>query len=104
MALGMAMLASWLSHHLVQIEISQQLLNRLTLHFVQIMYHQLLAGLSDFHVSLRMNCNNFGDPLTFHLAPSSRQNFNLSSALVYDQIPVKLITFPSASAFVFSAN
>ena len=27
----------------------------------------------------------FGDPVTFHLAPSSGQNFNLSSTLVFEQ-------------------
>ena len=43
-----------------------------------------------------MNCNNFGDPPTFHLAHSSGQNLNLSNTLVYDQIPAKLMTFPSA--------
>ncbi len=26
---------------------------------------------SDIHVPLRLNCNDFGDPLTFHLVPSS---------------------------------
>ncbi len=31
---------------------------------------------TDIHVPLRVNHNNFGDPLTFHLAPSS-QDFNL---------------------------
>lgn len=34
-----------------------------------------------FHAPLRINCNNFGDCLTFHLAPSSGQNFNLSNTL-----------------------
>ena len=33
---------------------------------------------TDIHVSLSINCANFGDPLTFHSAPSSDQNFNLS--------------------------
>ena len=36
------------------------------------------------HVPLRMNCKNFGDPLTFHRVPSSGQHFNVSSTLVYD--------------------
>ncbi len=36
---------------------------------------------SDNHVSLRMNFNNFGDPLTFHLVPSS--GHNLSHTWVY---------------------
>ncbi len=29
------------------------------------------------HVPLRMSCNNFGDPLTFHLLPSSGQSFQI---------------------------
>ncbi len=29
---------------------------------------------ADSHVPQRMNCNGFGDPLTFHLVPSSGQN------------------------------
>lgn len=32
-------------------------------------------------VSLKINCNNFCDSLTFHLVPSSGQNFNLSLIL-----------------------
>ncbi len=41
----------------------------------------------------------FGDPSTFHPAPPSRQHFNLSNTLVYDQIPAKnKKTFASASA------
>ncbi len=42
------------------------------------------------HGSLRMNCNNSGEPLTF-----------LSGAIIksnYSQIPAKLTAFPSASA------
>ncbi len=34
--------------------------------------------------------NEFGDPLTFHLAPSLGQSFNLSNILVYDEILEKL--------------
>ncbi len=51
---------------------------------------------SDFHVPLRMNCNNFGDPLTFPLSmsPSSGQKFNLSTTSIYDQTPAKLMKFP----------
>ncbi len=52
---------------------------------------------------LRMNCNNFAHRLTFLLAPSSGQNFSLSNTLVYDHIPEKVMTFPSASA-VLSAG
>lgn len=36
--------------------------------------------------------------LTFHLAPLSVQNFNLSLYFGFDQIPSKLTTFPSTSA------
>lgn len=47
---------------------------------------------------LRMNNNNFCVPLTFHLAPTSSQNFNVSNTLMfdYDQIPAKLLILPSA--------
>ncbi len=58
---------------------------------------------SDIHVPLKMNCSNFGDPLTFHPAPSSGQHVNVSNTLVYDQISAELQTLPSASA-AFSSN
>ncbi len=54
---------------------------------------------TDIHVPLRMNSNNFGNPLTFHLVPSSGQTFYSSNMwtntqnIVYDQIPAKLMTF-----------
>lgn len=32
---------------------------------------------TDINVHLRLNCNNFRDPLTYHLMPSSGQIFNL---------------------------
>ncbi len=38
----------------------------------------------------------FGDLHTFPLSPSS--GYNLPNTLVYDQIPVRLMTFPSVSA------
>ncbi len=41
-------------------EMSQQQLDEIC--------HEMKFG-SDIHVPLRMNCNNFGDPSTFHLAP-----------------------------------
>ncbi len=56
---------------------------------------------ADIHVSLRMNYNDLRDPLTFHMAPSSGQNLNSSNTLIYDQIPVKLMTSPSASDALF---
>ncbi len=34
---------------------------------------------TNIHVPLRMNSNNFGDTLTFHLAPPAGQNLNLSN-------------------------
>ncbi len=40
-------------------------------------------------IPLRMNCNKFGGPLAFHLA--------LCGTLIYEQIPAKIMTFPSAS-------
>jgi len=40
----------------------------------------------DIPVPPRMHCDNFGDPLTFHLTPSSDQIYKLSNTLVYDQI------------------
>ncbi len=45
-----------------------------------------------------MNCNCNDDHLPFHLMPAQGQNFILSSTLVYDQVPAKLIIFPSSSA------
>lgn len=35
--------------------------------------------------AFRMNCDNCGDTLTFHLAPIPGQNVNLSNTLVYGQ-------------------
>ncbi len=60
----------------------------------------LLDGFLYSHINaiISMNCNNFGDPLTFHVVPSSSQTFYVSNTLVYDQISAELMTFPSASA------
>lgn len=47
------------------------------------------------------------DPLTFHLGPSSGQNFSLSNTLIYssDQLPAEPMTFqPSLAMFVLSDN
>ncbi len=41
-------------------------------------------GQSRIHVPLKMNYYNAGDPLTFQLLPSSGQNLNSPSTLVYD--------------------
>ncbi len=43
---------------------------------------------SDMNVPFKMN---FDDPLTFYLAPSLSENFNLSNTLVH-KLPAKLIT------------
>ncbi len=40
-------------------------------------------GWFDVHVPLRMNCSNFGDLLTFHLAPSSGQISFLSFSYLF---------------------
>lgn len=40
-------------------------------------YHEIRY--THIHVPLRMKSNNFGDPLTFHSAPSSGENVNLSN-------------------------
>ncbi len=40
---------------------------------------------TDIHVPVRMNCNQFADPLTFHTAPSSGQNLSSSNTLVHDK-------------------
>ncbi len=45
-----------------------------------------IAIKSDTDIPLRMNYNDFGDPLTSYLVPSLGQNFNVFSTLVYDQI------------------
>ena len=42
---------------------------------------------TNIHVPCRMNLNDFGDPLTFHLAPPSGQNMNCSNILVLDHMP-----------------
>ncbi len=38
---------------------------------------------TDIHCSLRMNCYNLNDPLTFHLAGQ----ILWSNTLIYDQVP-----------------
>ncbi len=50
-----------------------------------------------------MNCNHFGDPLSFHLVPLVIENLSLFSTLIYDQIPAKILAFPQI-CFVFSAT
>ncbi len=62
-----------------------------------------LDALWRIHVPLMMNCGDFGDPLTFPVVPSSGQNVNLSSTLVYDPIPAKH-TNPSMNRYVCRCN
>lgn len=50
-----------------------------------------------FRSPLKMNSNNYGRPLAFHLAPSSGQHLNWSEIQVYDKMPAKQISFVSAS-------
>lgn len=44
-----------------------------------------------------LNCNICSVPLTIYLVPSSGHHFNLSSSLINDQTPAKLVTVPSTS-------
>ena len=53
---------------------------------------------TDIHVSLRIINTNFGDPLTFHQAPPSGPNLNVSSTFVYNKIPAELVTLTLTSA------
>lgn len=48
----------------------------------------------------KMNSNNFGDCLTFHIAPPA----GLSTPLVYDQIFAKVTSSHSQLYFVFVKN
>lgn len=61
---------------------------------------------SDMYASLRMNCNNLDNPLTFHPVPSLGQHLNLYNNLIYDDDrSAKLVTLPSDSAvLVFADN
>lgn len=45
----------------------------------------------DIHMSFKMNCNYFCDPLTFPLTASSGQSFSLSNTLVDDKISQLII-------------
>ncbi len=47
----------------------------------------------EFFGSRDGNVIQSGSPLTFFLSESSGQDFNLSSTLVYNHIPAKLMTF-----------
>lgn len=46
----------------------------------------------DINGPQRMNPTYFCDPLTLYVAPSSGQTFNVSSTLVYNHTPAKLMT------------
>lgn len=85
---------------LVQIELY---LNNYWTDGLKILYRQRLSVIPLLFVKRheglpysRMKCDNFGDPLIFHLAPSSGEDLNFSSALVSDQIPAKADDAPSA--------
>lgn len=67
-ALGMAILVVGCSTILVQAEMTQQLLNGLSFSLVQTF-------------TKLMNPNDFGDLLTFYLAPPAVQSFYLSSEI-----------------------
>lgn len=54
---------------------------------------------TDKYFPPRMACNDFDGPLTFHVAPSSGQNFSLSNTLIYDQ-SAEVMTFPSLSTLL----
>ncbi len=61
------------------------LINTLNVFFLICAQTEILNSVqTDIHVSLRMKCNNFGDPLTFRVAPSSGQHVHLSSTLVHE--------------------
>ena len=61
---------------------------------------------TDIYIPLRTNCNHVGDLITSPLAPSSGQNVNLSSSLIYDQIACKInsISISLQLYFVFGAD
>lgn len=62
------------------------------------MSQQLLNAIkfadSNFKGQCRINSNNFGDPLTFNLAPPSHQNITMPNSLIYDQLPAKTDDIP----------
>lgn len=51
-------------------------------------------------IHIFMNFNKYPDPLTFLLAPSSGQNFNLFSAFVHNVKPAEPMTFTLTSLSV----
>lgn len=51
---------------------------------------------TEIHIPLRIDCLHFGDPLTYLLVISSGESLGLSNT--FDQIPTKLMAFPSAIA------
>lgn len=57
----------------------------------------------DCHVIWFPSCSAQDDPLTFHQAPPTTENFCWTDELVCDQIPAKLLKIPSAlAALVFN--
>ncbi len=57
--------------------------------------------LNNIHVPLRMNFNDFGDPLTFPLAPPSGQILNASNTLVGKHKLQKFLHFSLIVALIF---
>lgn len=49
-------------------------------------FNDLLEEMKQIHDRQRMNASAFGDPLTFNLASSWGQDFNLSITFVCNQI------------------
>lgn len=90
MALGMAV-SVFLSSTLVQTEITT------------IGWIVMKCG-SDIHVPLRLNCNNFSDPLTFHRALYASHNLNWSNRLLWFMTKYLNKFLQHRLYFVFSAN
>lgn len=61
---------------------------------------------SNIRAPLRLNCYNFGDPLTFSLVSFGGQDSKLySRRLLHDHIPAELTAFTSTSIhFAFGAH
>ena len=57
--------------------------------------------LSDVHDSEIMNPIDFGDPLTFHVAPSSQQDFNFSNTRTNAKYRKKTTTIEFANVSMF---
>lgn len=58
---------------------------------------------TNIHLAFRMDRNNFNDPLTFLSSTIIRLDL-LTNTFVSDQIPAKLLPFPSASAVLLNSK